>query len=610
MTKFTKTKNTKASTVSTIGTANAKLREKLDNMSATTKAVKSVYVPPVTDTTNINGRSAYTKDEFTHLLTLLNTLKLDGNQFYRTEANAMRDVQLAVEKCAKIDPYFTAQCIRWSRSNGEGLRSVNHLAAAILVKYLSGQEYARYVYSAYNKSNNIGGFVHRIDDMAQIANVFFYLNSTAKSLPNSIRKGFKSAIENADAYTLGKYKNSGLIDIINLVHPDIKSCKAKVEVDRSAYIQKLKAKVATSKSKSNKEKAKDALVFVEKGISDKYEITAVEAIMLGLNYAVNTHEVRNSEAGQMVAAAVKAGKLTEREAVELLAETKAENFKELLATGKMGVLATIRNLVRMVKNNVDPETVSLVVGLLRNQDAVRKSLVNPMHFDIAYEMLNTTFGGTNSIARAFMDGLQKGFEFAIQNAKLSGKVAVFVDMSGSMNMNILVEGENNKYKSSAIDKACLIAAVYAKSSNADIYGFDSSTIEVGYTPNKGVFELAKDFKQKSKTRCGSTNISSPFNFISAKNKKYDRIILISDNEANTGSGTRYAAAHYINNISSDVMIYSVDLAAYGTTQLKGKNIFEVFGYGFTMYEDIANREFDPNAHLTAVSKVRFKDDKV
>lgn len=606
--KFEKSKTKKVSTpANVVGSTNQNLLNKVNRKSASTKSTTTAtanpeYVAPKRDSRNTQGKKAYTKDSFTHLLALLNTLKLDGNQFYRTESKAIEDVKAAVEDCARQDVYFTAQCIRWSRTNGEGFRSVTQLAAAHLAAYLSGQDFAKYFYGRYNKSTKVGGVVFRIDDAVQIANVYFALTK-ANSLPNSIRKGFVAALENADTYELAKYKNSGLIDLINLVHPNANNSKAVVEVDGAKYRAILTAKAKASKTKNALYNAKLA-----EASGKTVKIKTLDALMLGVPFMANTHETRNTQAGQIVAEAKKSGKITEREAVEMLQDAVSGNFKELLQTGKLGVLATVRNLVRMVENKVDAETVNLVKNLLTNVEAIRKSLVHPMQLDIAYEMLRSH--ANNSIAREFQVALQKGFELAIPNLQLEGKTCVMVDVSGSMTTgHIYAEGSNkgktNTYSTTPAKKSFLIAAVLAKATNCDVILFDTTAREISYTPTLGVFDLAKEIERAAGRYGGGTNIGKAFDLITYNKKVYNQIVLLSDNEANGGNTAR-SAAKYFQEVAQS-MVYAVDLQSYGTSQLRGENVYEMYGYGFSMFEDMQKRQFKPDAHLDEVRKVRFID---
>ena len=85
-------------------------------------------------------------------------------------------------------------------------------------------------------------------------------------------------------------------------------------------------------------------------------------------------------------------------------------------------------------------------------------------------------------------------------------------------------------------------------------------------------------------------------------KAYDRVILISDNEANPGC-TRTAYQRYVHDICSPY-IYAIDLACYGTTQLKNSDKVNYYaGFGYAMFDDIASKEFNPQMHIDKVRKI-------
>jgi abortive infection bacteriophage resistance protein len=60
--------------------------------------------------------------------------------------------------------------------------------------------------------------------------------------------------------------------------------------------------------------------------------------------------------------------------------------------------------------------------------------------------------------------------------------------------------------------------------------------------------------------------------------------------------------NYVQNVGNPY-VYSIDLAAYGTTALAGEKIRYYYGYGFSMFEDIAKSEFNPNYHLEKIAKI-------
>jgi hypothetical protein len=148
-------------------------------------------------------------------------------------------------------------------------------------------------------------------------------------------------------------------------------------------------------------------------------------------------------------------------------------------------------------------------------------------------------------------------------------------------------------------KAALLAATIAKATKADVIRFGSGAEYINYDNRHTVFSLAKTFSSKD---MGCTSISAAFECARRARKAYDRIILLSDNEANSGC-TRRAYQNYIHDVCSPY-IYAVDLAAYGTTPLKNNDkVNYYFGYGYKLFDDIASNEFNPSMHIDAVRKV-------
>jgi hypothetical protein len=487
---------------------------------------------------------------------MLNTLKLE-NQFYRSETETMKELKALVDTCAKEDPYLVAQCIVYSRCVGEGMRSVNHLAASYLAPHCGGLEWAKRFYSLWNKKTQSGGTVFRPDDMAEIIACFSAMNKTKAT--NSMKKGFAAAIESMDAYSILKYKKA-LIDVINLVHPNPKNSSAMVEV--------------------NGEK-----------------VNAIDAVIKGLSVSADTWEVAQSDAGQEVAKAVKEGKIDEVQAKEILKEAKAENWGALLTEGKLGILAALRNIRNMMNTVSKDQTFDTLCELLSDGDAIRKGKIMPYQIDLANEVVNTEFSSAES--RKISAALLKGYEAAVPNLAemLPGRNLVIVDFSGSMSTSVIDPVRKTRYKSSCMDKAALIAATIAKATNADIIRFGDNAEHVHWNMNSDVFTIAKAMKKDM----GCTNLGRAWQLAQASGKKYDRVFILSDNECNRGSS--YSSyMNYVKAVGSPY-VYSVDMAAYGTTQLAGDKVRYYYGYGYAMFDDIAKSEFNPNYHLDKVKKI-------
>ena len=534
---------------------------------------------PTPDTTNQQGYSAYSQDKWLTLLTMLNTLKFEP-QYYRSQTQTLKELQTLIDNCAKEDLYLTCQCIVYSRCLGEGMRTISHASSVFIAPYISGQEYSKRFYGLWNKKEQKGGVIFRPDDMAEILAGYVALNgqvqqtvttvngvpvsndvkTSGPKLSNAMKKGFKSALESLDTYSLLKYK-SNLIDIINLVHPSPKLSKATVEY--------------------NGEK-----------------ISTIDAIMKGYNVSANTWEVNQGEAGQIVAKAVKEGKLTEDEAKETLTQAKADNWKELLDTNKLGILAALRNLRNVLLNNPESSTITKLCELVSNPTLIREGKIMPYQLDLANEIMIAEFN--SPYARQISMALAKGYELAIPNlsALIPGQNVIFLDQSGSMGYEIKLPGQKYSSRTSCISKAALIAATIAKATNADIIVFGSSAKYVQYNPNQDVFTLAR---QLATADMGGTNLATAWNLAQASGRKYTRTFILSDNECNRGN-TYSSYMSYVKNVGHPY-VYSVDLAGYGTNCIAGEKVRYYYGYGFSMFDDIAKSEFNAAYHLDQVRKV-------
>ena len=149
---------------------NAQLKSALGQM-VPKERVEAANGIPKENTTNRQGYAAYELSDESRLITMLNTLKLEP-QYYRSENQTMKELRDLIERLALKDPYFVAQAIVYSRCMRDGMRSINHLAAALLSPFISGKDYAKRFYglfdkkkkkyNTYNKeflNKEIGGFI-------------------------------------------------------------------------------------------------------------------------------------------------------------------------------------------------------------------------------------------------------------------------------------------------------------------------------------------------------------------------------------------------------------------------------------------------------------------
>lgn len=539
---------------------NQNLTDSLAKMPVSAKAAKTSAAIPEYNAKNRQGYAAYAIEDELKLVSMLNTLKLE-NQFYRSDKAQMKEIQDLVEKIAVNDPYFVAQAIVWSRCLGEGMRSVNHVAAAVLAPFISGKEWTKRFYSLFSKKTKSGGCIYRPDDMIEIKAVYETLGNTV--LSNGMKKGFANAIEHLDNYQLAKYKKA-IIDLSNLCHPSPERSEATFKDENGKIVKTL------------------------------------DAIMKGQSVIADTWEANQSEAGQIVAEAVRQGKISKDKAEEVLKEAKNDNWESMLNDGKLGILAALRNLRNMLAGGRQ-EVVDKVCKLVSDEKLLKAGKIMPYQVDLAYEAIRSgdiKLDGAQS--RQMMKALEDGIERSTSNLKelLTGRNLVIMDCSGSMGTPIRTNGQYNYNSSSCSAKASLIAAMIMKSTNADLIEFGSSAKYVNYSPNSSVFDLAKRIQNEN---MGGTNLASAFELAARNNKKYDRIFILSDNECNSGY-QREAYKNYVRTVANPY-IYSIDLAAYGTKPIDSDRVHYFFGYGYAMFDTIAQSEFNPAKVIDEIRKI-------
>jgi polyhydroxyalkanoate synthesis regulator phasin len=315
--------------------------------------------------------------------------------------------------------------------------------------------------------------------------------------------------------------------------------------------------------------------------------------------SADTWEVAQSDAGQVVAQAVREGKISTEEAKQVLTEAKAENWKGLLTENKLGILAAVRNIRNIMLNKPDSDTIDKLCSLLSDEVVIRNGKVMPYQLDMANEVLIAEFNDSNSrkVSKALLDGYEKSIPNLAE--LLTGNNLVMIDMSGSMGTKVSDPKRKTNYQSTCMTKASLIGMTIAKAVNADVIRFGSDAEYVNYNPNSDVFTLSKSILRSM----GGTSLAQAWSEAQSSGRKYDRVFILSDNECNVNS-TYSQYKKYVEKVG-DPYVYSIDMASYGTTAIAGPKVKYYYGYGFAMFEDIAKSEFNPMHHIEKIRKVEI-----
>ncbi|MCK9446390.1 hypothetical protein M0Q50_05815 [bacterium] len=556
---------------------------------------KRVSNPEVKAITNFDGEAALTQSPINELIGILST-GLE-NTYYEKETEREKRFREVISAVAKKNPEFAAKALIYARTVF-GQRSVTHYGAVEMIPFLSGTELGKRFFSKRDRKENHGGIVYRLDDMAEILACYQGKNGVDTPIPNAIKKGFKDAIENTDVHILAKYqmKSRGvsLVDIVNLVHPVETKKNGTVEVKYEDYVKSIKG---TKFEKSP---------ILSVNPNGTVTLPALKALILGLLKQTNTVEDKNSEAGQIVAEKVKSGELTTTEAENALNEAKTENFAELIKTKRIGYLALLRNLRNILKTN-NTELLDMACELLIEKEFIRKSLVWPHQLDLALEIMTLEFSG-KSMAKV-TKALDIAYELSIPNLENllpEGKTAVVFDTSGSMAgkySSIKLDAKTVINKTPA-EKAALIAATFAKGINGDVYHFacDAEKI-IGWNPNDSINTLKQKFQSYNGKQGHGTEFGSCFRLFERNNTKYDRIIIISDEQDN-GGNVESSYIGYCKKFGTPY-VYIINVCGYGTTTTikPGNRVLRLYGYTADIYEKIVQLEINPKVIIEAINNI-------
>ncbi len=188
-------------------------------------------------------------------------------------------------------------------------------------------------------------------------------------------------------------------------------------------------------------------------------------------------------------------------------DKKAE-FERLLRENKLGYLALLRNLRNMDQAGVDR---SLVIAAIEARKGADRVL--PFRYTAAARAAPT-----------FEPFLDNALLKAIQElTQLSGRTGILVDVSGSMDANLSAKSDLKR-----VDAAATLAAIIP-ARDLDVMTFSNSVVHV--PARKGMAGV--DVILKSQYH-GGTQLAQAVAY--ANSKGYDRLIVITDEQATGGIG--------------------------------------------------------------------------
>jgi hypothetical protein len=274
---------------------------------------------------------------------------------------------------------------------------------------------------------------------------------------------------------------------------------------------------------------------------------------------------------------------------------KKDAWADLILNKKLGYFALLRNLRNIALHS--PGVLQQALETLVDENLIRKSMVLPFRFYTAYETIsNDVLLTTHTLEkRAILAAIDKAATISLGNLpKLNGDTLIAVDNSHSMNGR-------------PINIASMFAAAIYKQSNADVIVFSNTAKYATLNPNDGVISIANNIKNACNP--AGTNFQAIF---STANRKYDRIIILSDMQAwiNTSryrndSRPTENLEKYRRRYLADPKIWSFDLAGYGTLQFPERNVYALAGFSEKIFGIMEVIEADKENLINTIESVEL-----
>lgn len=435
------------------------------------------------------------------------------NSYYESESEIVKRITDLVDR---VDPLFAAKLAIYARNEGN-LRSVTHLVSALLAKYVGGTDWGKRFYNR---------IVVRPDDMSEIVSAYASLNGMGlneiQKIPNSIKKGFKEALERLDAYQIDKYKMQSrevsLIDLVRLFHP-----------------------------KGNEKNAEAFKRLVNgESLADLYETKVLEKEM------------------------TKAGQITKDATQEEKDEAKREAISAVLDNVKgmpiMNLLRNLRNILLYA-----PDKVADACEQLQIEKKILNSRLLPFRFATAYaEIEKMEFDDTKpkvvsniifeseaskskvtesefeTLKQNLLDAIEGAIEIACQNIpELEGNTAILIDDSGSCRGD---RGGSSRVSAFSSTTTAMIGHLFGsmvawRQKNVYIGLFGDRLIQVPFKRDMRLLDFNKESYQMG-AKCGGATEKGIYTFLETvvdEKKKIDNIIVFSDCQIGQGSGSSFTS---------------------------------------------------------------------
>ena len=479
---------------------------------------------------NHEGAEAFRMTPEQELYTAVVTTALE-DVFYEGRTQRVDRILSLVDK---VDPGFVARLAVYAREQ-MNLRSIPSVLLVALAKRHNGDDL---VPKAVERT------VLRADEIASVLMCYQWLNPVEgrkklSHLSRGIQNGLKRSFNRFDEYQFAKY-------------------------DRSDQEVKLR----------------DALFIVHPKAKDEAQQAIFDKIASGSLETPYTWETELSALGQKSFAS--------KEEKEAAIRAK---WEELLDSGRLGYMALLRNIRKILEAGVSAAHVKTLCATLSDPEKVKRSRQFPFRFLSAYiETSKIPSVWTSEV----MTALEAAAEASAENISGFGpetSVLLACDVSGSMQWGISRNSSVQNY-----DIGLMLAMLLKSRCKKVLSGMFGETWKVIGLPGKGILANTLELRRREGEVGYSTNGHLAVDYLIRHKIKMDKVMMFTDcqmwDDCFCGNSLKASWNRY-KKMFPEAKLYLFDLAGYGQSpvDLKSGDVTLISGWSdkvFDMLEAVEN----------------------
>lgn len=500
--------------------------------------------PKGASTVNHEGAAAFTLTPQVELYAAVATAAL-SDQFYEKADTRLQRLR---ELVAKNEPLFVARLAVYARESLY-LRSVPLVLCVELARLHRGDNLV---------SRLVARVVQRPDEITELLAYYAQANDRSGTkvlnrLSKQVQKGLAISFNRFDGYQLAKYDRAGAVrlrDALFLVHPT-----ARDAAQQELFNQLVRGELPTP-------------------YTWETELTAV---------------------GQQAHASPEA---------RVAAVTRT--WETLIASGKLGYMALLRNLRNILEANVSAEAMTQVCAALADERAVARSKQLPFRFLAAFREVKTLGSGH---AAAVLTALEVAIAQSAANLRGFGpntRVVVACDVSSSMQQPISPRSKVLLY-----DVSLVLGMLLQSRCNHVVTGMFGDTWKHISLPRGPVLRNVEEFYRREGEVGYSTNGYLVIKDLRQRREVVDKVMLFTDVQLwnSTGNGGTLAQewTEYRRTVAPNARLYLFDLAGHGTAPLEVRpenGVALIAGWSDKVF-DVLTALDNGGSALTVIEKIEL-----